>query len=181
MKLRELILKHDFNVVCFVWGVAEALLFFIVPDVALSYVGLKRGPRAAAIASIFAALGAACGGALMFWWSSTDPTSARETVLAVPAISEAMAGNWFLATLLGPLSSTPYKLYAVLAPQAGASLPAFAAASVVARLPRFLIVSAGVAFIGHWLQRRVSMVRLSWLLAAFWLVFYAVFFARMPN
>ena len=189
MKFRDLILKHDLNLACFVWGVAEALVFFIVPDVLLSYIGLKRGPRAAAIASLCAAFGAACGGAFVFWWSSADPTGARATVLAVPAISEAMAaraetamaGNWFLATLLGPLSSTPFKLYAVLAPHAGASLPAFAAASVVARLPRFLVVSAGVAFIGRWVQPRVSRVRLTWLLGAFWLVFYAVFFALMPN
>lgn len=188
MKFRDLIAEHGLNLACFGWGVAEAALFFIVPDVLLSYVGLRQGPRAAAVASLFAALGAACGGALMYWWSSADPAGAREAVLAVPAISEAMAaraqaamaGNWFLATLLGPLSSTPFKLYAVLAPHVGASLPAFGAASVVARLPRFLAVSTGVAFIGRW-AARVSKPRLTWLLAAYWLVFYAVFFARMPN
>lgn len=181
--------RHALNIAAFVWGIAEATLFFIVPDVLLSYVGLKRGPRAAAVASTFAALGAACGGVLMFWWSSHDPTAARGAVLAVPAISEAMAAhaeaamadNWFVATLLGPLSSTPFKLYAILAPHAGASLPAFALASVAARLPRFLIVSVGTALIGRGLRRWLSETQLQWLLIGAWLLFYVVFFARMPN
>jgi hypothetical protein len=47
-------------------------LFFIIPEVLLSYIGLKRGPRAAAIASLYAALGATTaliGRALSRWLS----------------------------------------------------------------------------------------------------------------
>jgi hypothetical protein len=110
-------------------------------------------------------------------------------VLAVPAISAAMAQaaqsaiteNWFLATLLGPLSSTPFKLYAILAPAAGASLPAFALAGLAARLPRFLIVAAGTALIGQGLARWLSERQRLWLLIGAWLLFYAAFFALMPN
>jgi hypothetical protein len=181
--------KHALNIGAFVWGVAEATLFFIIPDVLLSYIGLKRGPRAAGIASLYAATGAALGGVIMFLWSAHDPDAARHAVLAVPAISEAMATNaaaameqnWFAAALFGPLSTTPYKLYAILAPHAGASLPAFALASIAARLPRFLIVSIGVALIGRALSRWLSERQLSWVLIGAWLLFYAVFFALMPN
>ena len=49
-------------------------MFFIVPDVLLSYIGVKRGPRAAALASIFAALGAAVGGVIMVAWSADEST-----------------------------------------------------------------------------------------------------------
>jgi hypothetical protein len=181
--------KYAFDIATFIWGVAEATLFFFVPDVLLSYIGLKRGGKDAARASILAAIGAGVGGAIMFWWSSADPEAARAAVLAVPAISEAMAeraaaamaDNWFLATFLGPLSSTPFKLYAILAPHAGATLPAFALAGVAARLPRFLVVSIGVALIGRVLSRHVSPRVQTWLLAGAWVVFYAVFFALMPN
>jgi hypothetical protein len=177
------------NLAAFAWGLAEANLFFIVPDVLLSYIGLKRGVRAGAIASLFAALGAGLGGALMFAWSAQAPDAARAAVLAVPAISaamaehaaDAMARNWFLATLAGPLSSTPFKLYAILAPAAGASLPAFALAGVAARLPRFLIVAAGTALIGQGLARWFSERQRLWLLIRAWLLFYAAFFALMPN
>jgi hypothetical protein len=169
--------QHALDIAAFVWGVAEATLFFFVPDVLLSYIGLKRGVKDAARASLIAAIGAGVGGVAMALWSLADPDAARAAVLAVPAISEAMAAraaeamaqNWFTATLLGPLSSTPFKL------------PAFALAGVLARLPRFLIVSIGVALIGRALSRWLSARQRLWLLIGAWLLFYAVFFALMPN
>ena len=181
--------KHALDVAAFIWGVAEATLFFFVPDVLLSYIGLKRGAKSAARASVIAALGASVGGVIMYVWSANDPATAREAVLAVPAISEAMAQraeqamaeNWFLATFFGPLTSTPFKLYAILAPHAGAPLPAFALAAIAARLPRFLIVSIGVSLIGRFLSRWLSDRQLIWVLIGAWLLFYAVFFTRMPN
>ncbi|MBL8544882.1 MAG: hypothetical protein JNL81_00365 [Hyphomonadaceae bacterium] len=181
--------KNALDIAAFVWGVAEATLFFVVPDVLLSYIGLKRGIKPALRASIIAAIGASVGGVIMYLWSTNDPATAREAVLAVPAVSEAMAQraeqgmaeNWFLTTLLGPLTSTPFKVFAILAPNAGASLPAFALAAVAARLPRFLIVSIGVSLAGRVLSRRLSERLLLWVLIGAWLLFYAVFFALMPN
>ncbi len=181
--------KHALDVAAFIWGVAEATLFFFVPDVLLSYIGLKRGVKAAARASFIAAVGASCGGAIMYLWSVHDPAAARAAVLAVPAISEAMVAsaqqgmseNWFLGTFLGPLTSTPFKVFAILAPHVGASAPAFALAAIAARLPRFLIVSIGVSLIGRALSRWFGERLLLWLLIGAWLLFYAVFFALMPN
>ncbi|MEZ5959074.1 MAG: hypothetical protein R3C30_01425 [Hyphomonadaceae bacterium] len=181
--------RNALDIAAFIWGVAEATLFFFVPDVLLSYIGLKRGAKAAARASLIAAIGASLGGVLMFFWATQNFAAAREAVLAVPSISEAMAAraeaamaaNWFLATFLGPLSSTPYKVYAILAPGAGAPLPLFALASIAARLPRFLIVSVGVSLIVRFLGRWLSARQLLWLLIGAWLLFYAVFFTLMPN
>jgi membrane protein YqaA with SNARE-associated domain len=178
------------NAAAFLWGLAEATLFFIVPDVVLSYIGLTRGARAAAVASLYAAAGASLGGALMYLWSARDFAAAAGAVRAVPAISDAMAADaraamaehgWFLASLAGPLSSTPYKLYAILAPHAGAPLVLFTLASIAARLPRFLLVGAGVAWIGARLRPRIGPRGVLWLLAAAWLAFYALFFAVMPS
>lgn len=188
-RVPTLVRQHWPNAAAFVWGAAEATLFFIVPDVVLSYIGLKRGPRGALLASLYAAIGAALGGALMFVWSVRDPGGASSAVMAVPAISEAMAeraaeqmrANWFEATLLGPLTSTPFKLYAVIAPHAGVSLPAFALAAVAARLPRFLIVSLGVAWIGRLIEPRLGPNAPVLILTAAWLLFYAAFLTLMPN
>ncbi|MBX3431309.1 MAG: hypothetical protein KF779_17115 [Hyphomonadaceae bacterium] len=181
--------KYALEIAAFVWGVAEATLFFIVPDVLLSYIGLKRGVKAAARASFIAAIGASVGGVIMYLWSANDAAVARQAVLAVPAISDAMAQraeqamaqNWFLAAFLGPLTSTPFKVFAIVAPHVGASLPAFALAAIVARLPRFLIVSIGVSLIGRALSRWLSERQLLWLLIGAWLLFYVVFFSLMPN
>ena len=133
--------------------------------------------------------GASVGGVIMYLWSASDPATAREAVLAVPAISEAMvqhaeqamSQNWFLATFLGPLTSTPFKVFAILAPAAAAPLPAFALAAIAARLPRFLIVSVGVSLLGRALSRWLTERQLLWVLIGAWLLFYAVFFTRMPN
>ncbi|MGQ0532473.1 MAG: hypothetical protein ACT4OF_07255 [Caulobacteraceae bacterium] len=181
--------QHALDIAAFAWGVAEATLFFIVPDVLLSYVGLRRGANAAARASVIAAIGAGLGGAIMYLWSTSDPVAAREAVLALPAISEAMAEraaeqmrhNWFAAALLGPLSSTPFKLYAIIAPHMGASLPAFALAAIAARLPRFLIVSVGVALIGRLIEPRLGARRLIWVFTVAWVLFYIMFFTLVPS
>jgi len=181
--------RHARDAAAFVWGFAEATLFFIVPDVLLSHIGLKLGAAAAVRASAIAALGASVGGAVMYLWAQQNFAAAIDTVAAVPAVSDAMIAraetamteNWFVATLFGPLSSTPYKLYAVLAPAAGAGLPTFALASVVARLPRFLLVGCGAARIARVLRRRLSERQLIWLLAGAWIAFYAAFFALTPN
>jgi uncharacterized membrane protein YdjX (TVP38/TMEM64 family) len=111
-------------------------------------------------------------------------------VLAVPAINDAMAAaaaasieahGWFAATLLGPLSTTPYKLYAILAPHAGAPLLLFAAASVIARLPRFVMASVAVAFVGKKLTPAIGANHVAAVLAMCWLVFYAAYFALNPS
>jgi membrane protein YqaA with SNARE-associated domain len=182
--------RHGFNIAAFLWGVAEATLFFIVPDVLLSYIGLRRGMNGAARASVYAAIGAAIGGAFMYLWSAVDFPSAHEAVFAVPAINTEMAARareamteqgWFVATVLGPLTSTPFKLYAILAPQAGAPLPLFMLASIAARLPRFVVIGCGAAILGRWLEPRLGPKRLLWAFALAWVVFYAAFFALVPS
>lgn len=186
----ETLRKHALMIAAFLWGVAEATLFFFVPDVILSYIGVRQGPRAAAKASLIAALGAATGGVVMYLWSQSDPAAARAAVEVVPAISAemiaraqvAMSGDWFGATLFGPLTSTPYKVYAILAPLSGVPLWSFALASIIARLPRFLAVGIGVALIAAYLRRRKLPGRtLLGLLAGCWIAFYVLFFSLMPS
>lgn len=181
--------KHALDIAAFIWGVAEATLFFFVPDVILSYIGLKHGVKAAARASVIAAVGAAIGGAIMYSWSLEHFEDAYAAVRAVPAISDgmieralvSMSENWPLATFLGPLSSTPFKVYAIVAPAVSAPLPLFVLWAIAARLPRFLIVGCGVAFIGRVLGRWLSAQQRLWVLIGAWLLFYAIFFALMPN
>ena len=181
--------SQAWNLGAFLWGVAEGTLFFLVPDVILTYVGLRRGYKAAAIASLFAAFGAACGGLILYAWSAQAPEAATAAVMAVPAISDAMnAGaqrditslGWFSAALLGPLTSTPYKVYAVLAPRFDVNVFFFAVASVLVRLPRFLVVSLVVTFAGRILSRSLSARTRLLVLTAAWVAFYAAFFALMP-
>src|SRR5262245_51659145 len=75
------------------WGFAEATLFFIVPDVAISIVAVLHGRRPALRAAIAAAVGALAGVALLYGWGAKDPDAARALVLRVPAIPPGMVAR----------------------------------------------------------------------------------------
>ena len=171
------------------WGAAEGFLFFIVPDVIIGLIAMQKGFRAGVIAALLAATGAAIGGGAMYLWAQRQPVQARAAVAAVPAVSDAMiaradremASGWLGAAMKGPLTSTPYKVYAALAPSHGISLPAWVAAAWPVRLPRFLLVAVGMALIGRLARRRFS-TRIG--LAGFtlgWVMFYGWFWLSHPG
>lgn len=171
------------------WGAAEAFLFFIVPDVIIGLIALRKGFRAGVIAALLAATGAAIGGGAMYLWARQQPVEARAAVAAVPAVSDAMieragremASGWLPAAMRGPLTSTPYKVYAVLAPAHGISLPAWMAAAWPVRLPRFLLVVVAMALIGGLVRDRIA-PRIG--LAGFtlaWVLFYGWFWLSYPG
>ena len=142
------------------------------------------------IAALLAAIGAMIGGTAMYGWSARDPAAARAAVAAVPAVSDAMIAQadadmsrdgWLVAALKGPLTSTPYKVYAMLAPAKGASAPAWAVAAFPVRLPRFLLVAAAFAILGRLFEGRISRRMLLGAFALGWLLFYGWFWFGHPN
>ena len=165
------------------WGLAEATLFFIVPDVLLSAVAL-RGRALALRLCLWTLTGALAGGTLMYLWGSHSIDAASQALIRVPAISQSMLENvaaalqqaGVLATFLGALTGTPYKIYAALAPEAGISLAAFMAISIPARLIRFVLIALAAAWIarrwfGNWSHRQRLL-----LLLGIWTVFYIAYF-----
>ena len=171
-------------IVACVWGVAEATVFFIVPDVILTYATVRHGWRAGFKLAIFAATSAALAGIGMWMWGHFDPVAAEHALLMVPAIgpdqlarsSREMAGFWPLNLLLGAITGVPYKLYAVAAGRHGVNLAAFAVASYVARLARFAF-SVGVTDLGLKILRYLGQECWAYhLLTAGWVMLYAVYF-----
>jgi membrane protein YqaA with SNARE-associated domain len=167
------------------WGFAEATLFFIVPDVLLTWLAI-RSPRLATWACGWALLGALIGGSVMYAWGAAAGTSATDALLQVPAVDQAMLDtasqqldqSGAAAVLSGPLAGRPYKIYAVLAPAADVSLPAFLALSIPARLGRFLLTTWLTALLAGTVLRRLSLTWKRVLLVACWVGFYAWFFAN---
>jgi membrane protein YqaA with SNARE-associated domain len=176
------------NAAAALWGFSEATVFFLVPDVILTYVGALRGARAALVASGFALAGTLIGGTVTYWLGARMPDAVTGWLASIPAISPGMvtrvqddvrsSGVW--AMVLGPLSGTPYKIYAAAAGAQGVPYLIFLAASVLARLPRFALAGAGAAFLA-WIVPRLSrrIVQMLWL--GFWIAFYAFYFAVMPR
>jgi membrane protein YqaA with SNARE-associated domain len=169
------------------WALAEAVLLFIVADVPISALALQRGWGAGWRAALIAALFAAVGGLVTIAWSRADPTGARAAIEALPAVSPALvaetAAQWrkqgFAAMLSGSFSGTPYKLYALAAADDGTGPAQFFLMSVLARLPRFLLVAALFAVIGRVLRPRLSARFIGALFALGWCGFYAWYFAAM--
>jgi len=168
----------------FLWGFAEGTLFFILPDVPLSLAAMFR-PRRAVIHLAAIVAGALLAGAVMFSWSARGP-AARRAVAYVPLVTSAMferAENdygefGFWAATKGPIRGIPYKVYAVEAPE-HCSLPAFLLVTIPARIWRLLAVWLGFAGAGF-ILRKLSRASLApGLHAAFWIVVYAVYWAKV--
>jgi hypothetical protein len=129
----------------FFWGLAEATLFFIVPDVLFTLVALFSFRRSARVVACIL-LGALCGGTIMFYLGAKNPAQAKTVVLRVPFVSIAMFdktqqsfqsdGIWALTK--GPGNGIPYKVYCVQASR-HSGLLLFLFVSVLARLERFAL------------------------------------------
>ena len=173
----------------FIWGLAEATVFFVVPDVLLTFVAQRRGLCAAIVAMMFVVAGAVAGGTAMWWIGGAYPEATVRLLDGIPAISENMiegagaeqAQAPFKALLIGAFSGAPYKVFAATAQAAGVSLPWFLLMTILARAARFIVAIVATVVIdrlaAHWLSSRAR-----WrILAAFWVVFYAVYWAMMPG
>jgi membrane protein YqaA with SNARE-associated domain len=175
------------QVAAFLWGLAEATVFFIVPDVFLT-VAACRSLRASMEACGWALGGALLGGAIMYTAGRNHPEYARDWLKRVPAIDakliqrvqmqESEQGLW--AVLIGPTVGIPYKIYAVEWGARQENLPAFLLVSIPARGIRFLfssLVAAGIArLLAPWTRRRPQ-IELT-ILAVWWIGFYAFYFSH---
>jgi membrane protein YqaA with SNARE-associated domain len=167
-----------------IWGVAEATLFFIVPDVLLTFAVVRFGLRRALVLAVVAAGFASLAGLGMWAWGHSDPASARHAVLLVPAIgpdllaraAQEVGRGWPLHLVTGAMTGVPYKLYAVEAGACGVKPALFVPMSFVARLARFTLTAVLMA-LGRWLLLKLH--RPAWILPAWglaWLATYAFYF-----
>ena len=185
MRMRAVALSQG---AAFAWGLAEATFFFIVPDVLLTWLALNR-PRLALGGCVAALIGALLGGAVMWCWGLADIDSARAALDRVPAISpqmmQAVRGDLFdrgvLATFLGPLTGTPYKIFAVEAGALGTNLALFLLISVPARALRFIVLTLLAAGIAGAVGPRLSLSSQRAILTMLWVAFYIWYFATVPN
>lgn len=169
------------------WGFAEATLFFLVPDIWLTALAVRRGMKTALIACMAALAGALFGGLVMYEWGASNAEAARVLLERVPAINAAMIADvgdrlredGLSAVFLGPLFGIPYKIFAVEAASAGIGLVAFLTVSIPARLLRFLLLSVVAWAISTALSGRTGIRFRTALLTACWAVFYVGYFAVM--
>jgi len=173
--------------VAFVWGLGEATVFFLVPDVFLTLIAV-RNLRPALKGTVFALSGALIGGAMMYALGHEAPKQMRSLLDNVPGISSRLItrvetevrDDGLVAILLGPTKGIPYKLYAVDWGARRGDFFAFMLISIPARYARFFLLPIGARAAAHllkpWTKRRAA-VEIT-LHAAFWIAFYSYYFAR---
>jgi membrane protein YqaA with SNARE-associated domain len=176
------------NALAALWGLAEATLFFIVPDVFLSWIALRSFKRAM-WACLWALLGALIGGAFIWYMGLVNADALRAVFTSIPAVNEGMMNNvrdqlqnsGLVALFIGPLAGTPYKLYALEAAQLGYGLFIFLLISIPARLMRFIIVTIVSAAASRALNRIVGIRTLQILHVCVWVAFYSWYFHVMSS
>jgi membrane protein YqaA with SNARE-associated domain len=173
----------------FLWGLAEATAFFVVPDVLLSFIAQRRGMLAALAVMLFVVAGAVLGGLVMWWIGGAYPEQIVRFLDSLPAISPGMiekaraaqAEAPFAVLLAGSLSGVPYKVFAATAQAAGVSASWFLLITIPARSVRFVLAIVATVLIDRVVSKWLSLRARSRILAAFWALFYAVFWAVMPG
>jgi glycerol uptake facilitator-like aquaporin len=169
--------------IAFLWGVAEATFFFVIPDVFLSFVAMFAWRRT--WSHILAAVsGALIGGALLFTWAQANPARAHAAIARVPFVRESMFARvddglrtqGLSAVLLGSVTGIPYKLYAIEAPKFFSERN-FLLVTPPARAVRFLLVWIAFGAAATWLRKRRNWrtAQLLRLHAALWVINYAFY------
>jgi hypothetical protein len=171
----------------FLWGFAEGTLFFIVPDLVLSWAslaGVRCGIKM--LGAILA--GAAVAGICLYMWALWRPDSARAAVLSVPFVRTKMFekvqedyrahGVSGIFYTLG--TGIPYKVYAVLAPSVSTPFT-FGFISILARFERlalsWLIPTLLGVFLRGWIRNHRRLTAALWL--GFWIVTYAIYWSTV--
>ena len=171
-----------------IWAFAEATVWFIVADVPIMAVALKSGMRRGLVAALVATGFAAAGGVATWIWANASPEGVTALFERLPGIDADLiveaAQEWdsegLAGMTLGAFTGTPYKLYALAAVDRGSNPAMFFVASLVARLPRFMLIAVVAGWIGPRLRAAIG-ARAMWALFALgWAGFYAWYFAAMP-
>jgi len=140
----------------FLWGLAEATVFFIVPDVYLGFVALLA-PRRSVRALAWTVAGALVGGSILYWFGASNPHAATSMLAHIPLIDPVMIAevgrqteaDGAIAVMKGPLSGIPYKIFAAQAGSIGVSFFQFLILSIPGRLERMLPVVLACALAGR--------------------------------
>ena len=174
------------NLLAIAWGVTEASVFFIVPDVLLTYLVLKD-PRRTAKACLWVLVGSLVGGTAMFCWGHYDPKSAAGFLSEIPAIDEELLNkveqqiddDGVKATFFGPIAGRPYKIYAVYAGGKEVDFLTFFLISIPARLLRFILLTWITWWVASKLLTKLQTRKKAFVLTAVWIAFYSWYFAIM--
>lgn len=165
--------------VSFFWGFLEATIFFIIPDVFISRLGLVDYKRAL-MATIYTLAGSLFGAVLLF--QSAGLIDKEPFLKAVPFVTmhqmeKAEAGlleYGVSGVAFGPLYGIPHKIYTLHAADLKLSLNHFLLYSALTRWLRFMLIACCTIGMCIMLKKffRFSDKRLTTTFVLVWIIFY---------
>jgi hypothetical protein len=179
------------------WGLAEATVFFIVPDVLLCYWALKSAKEALA-STLGVVAGAMLGGVMLYLSLDLDPDRYEffhaiwnylpgfRLKMADIAAEHLRAGG-AAGLLAGPTSGIPYRVYVLEAWQLKLPLGEILLWTPIARLERIVIAPIIVLALRLVTERllapRFKQIRWDWVLAAlvvtYWIGLYVWYWTSL--
>lgn len=186
-RIRAFSWSYGIVLIAFLWGLAEATLFFLIPDIFLGFVALFNWRRGL-LSTAFTVIGALVGGVVMFSLATSHPQLMNKVLTTIPLINQEMVdsvrdailSNGIISLITGPLQGIPYKVYAVQAGQQRLPIFFFLLMSIIARLERLLPVCLMGVAIGiifrDYIRRHTRFVIGVYI--AFWLGVYTWYFLR---
>jgi membrane protein YqaA with SNARE-associated domain len=168
------------------WGLAEATVFFIVPDVLLTRIAMLRGWRGALRACGWALVGAIGGGTLLYYAAANGHSAALQRMFDwMPGITPALMDRARYGLedhgvgilFAGAWQGVPFKLYATQAGAMHIGWWMFLLTALVARCVRFVATSLIAWALATTVFRWVSRAKLQFLHVGFWTLFYVVYFS----
>jgi membrane protein YqaA with SNARE-associated domain len=170
----------------FLWGLAEASCFFIVPDVCITNLARRQMDRQVYLAIAWAIWGALLGGTVVYWLACHNPEGSLNWLVRVPGIDwslvrkvqSQMVADGLGALLLGPLQGIPYKIFAAQWGIARGNLVWFWLVSIPARGIRFVVSAVLVRLVCICGEKRIKLWhQIDWVvLLVFWVLFYFWYF-----
>ncbi|OGX11050.1 MAG: hypothetical protein A2351_08720, partial [Omnitrophica bacterium RIFOXYB12_FULL_50_7] len=163
----------------FLWGFSEAVFFFIVPDVWLTYLVCVNGWKGIWRALLITVAGALLGGLCVYGVGLQWSSEVRQVLERIPGISMPMIeSSWKdlavrgeMAMAVGILKGIPYKIFAAGAGSLQMNIVLFLVASVLVRSIRFLFsVSITLGICKLFFEKKVpnwKAIRV-WVLLLFW-------------
>ena len=174
-------------VIAFLWGLAEATLFFLVPDIFLGFVAIFNWRRGI-LATGFVIAGALVGGTIMYVLASNQAVAMDRLLTSIPLINEHMVStvgeevgrSGLSAMVTGPFQGIPYKIYAAQAGQHNLPYFLFLLVTILARLERILPVVLLGSITGKLFRKFIQIHTLLVVggYLVFWVGIYVLYYLR---
>ena len=174
------------NFIAFVWGLAEGVFFFIVPDVYIGFMSLVSF-KSGIFSVFYVLLGSLLSAILVFIIHGQIGSRMSELLLYVPGINASMltkvsndlSAQGLSALITGPLFGIPYKIYTTFAAQLSFRLTSYLLWSIPARLERLTIIFIIAALSGRLLRKSIEKhpILASFCYIFIWIGIYVAYFA----